>query len=426
MLPFEIYFHPTSGRYFLQDNREKFLSLNGDAVKRQLKLRGFRGAAQQGDNMSEVDQILAEATHTASCEYAGPLAGHKTGVLQFKGSRVLVTDDPMIIEAEAKPFPMIQRVAEELFQASETTQLLHVFGWLHMARLMMKAGKPMPGQAFVMAGPRNCGKNLFQDLITEMLGGRVARPYRYMAGKSEFNADLFRAEHLMIADEAPFQDITSRRLFGTRIKDFAVNQFQSCHGKHKDALTLAPCWRLTVSTNDESENLIMLPPLDNSIEDKIMLFKVAPAQMPMEADTPAGRDAFWEGLMAELPGFIWFVENFRVPVELKDPRFGIKAYHHKEIVEILEDMAPEARLSELIDVIIQPNGKPWRGTLQALETLLLDDSTYRSRVEKLLSYPTALKTYMRRLHRERPDRFQSSKSNGQWLWEIEAPEGGRQ
>ena len=422
MLPFEIFHHPLSGRFFMRDNRERFLSLNGDAVKRQLKLRGVRGAKLQGENMSDVDQVLAECTHEYSCEYAGPLAGHKAGVLMFKGNRVLVTDDPVVIKGEPRPFPMVEKIITELFHAVDPAQAPHVFGWLHMARLMMKAGKPMPGQAFVMAGPRNCGKNLFQDLITEMLGGRVARPYRYMTGKSEFNADLFQAEHLMIADEAPYQDIASRRLFGTRIKDFAVNQFQSCHGKHKDALTLAPCWRLTVSTNDESENLIMLPPLDNSIEDKIMLLKVAPAKMPMECDTPAGREAFWEGLMAELPGFIWFVENFRIPAELNDPRFGIKAYHHKDIVEILEDMAPEARLSELIDVVIQPNGKPWRGSLQDLETQLLDDSTYRSRVEKLLSYPTALKTYMRRLHRDRPDKFTHSKVNSRNVWEISAPE----
>jgi len=303
---------------------------------------------------------------------------------------------------------------------AETEQPQYVFGWLKMARMMMEAGEPMPGQAFVMAGPRNCGKNLFQDLITNMLGGRVARPYRYMTGKTEFNADLFQAEHLMIADEAPFQDILSRRLFGTRIKDFAVNQFQSCHGKHKDALILTPCWRLTVSINDEAENLIMLPPLDNSIEDKIMLFKVQPAEMPMECFTPAGRKRFWEGLMLELPGFIWFVENYQIPVELNDPRFGIKAYHHADIVEVLGDMSPESRLAELIDVVVSVNGKPWRGTLQDLETQLLDDSTYRSRVEKLLNYPTALKNYMRRLHRDRPDRYSHTRSNGRHLWEINA------
>ena len=102
----------------------------------------------------------------------------------------------------------------------------------------------------------------------------------------------------------------------------------------------------------------------------------------------------------------------------KCPRFGIKAFHHPSIVEVLEDMAPEARLAELIDVVIQPNGVPWRGTLQELETRLLDDPTYRSRVEKLLSYPTALKTYMRRLHTARPDNYFRTKSNGRNVWSI--------
>ena len=66
--------------------------------------------------------------------------------------------------------------------------------------------------------------------------------------------------------------------------------------------------------------------------------------------------------------------------------------------------------------------KPCRGTLEDLETQLLDDSTYKSRVDKLLRWDTALKTYMRRLTRDRPDKFKCTKSNGQHFWEINAPE----
>ena len=53
-----------------------------------------------------------------------------------------------------------------------------------------------------------------------------------------------------------------------------------------------------------------------------------------------------------------------------------------------------------------------------METRLLDDPTYRSRVEKLLSYPTALKTYMRRLKTARPDIYEFSKTNGRNEWRI--------
>ena len=55
---------------------------------------------------------------------------------------------------------------------------------------------------------------------------------------------------------------------------------------------------------------------------------------------------------------------------------------------------------------------------QSSETRLLDDPTYRSRVEKLLSYPTALKTYMRRLKTARPDLYDSAKVNGRNEWRI--------
>ena len=56
--------------------------------------------------------------------------------------------------------------------------------------------------------------------------------------------------------------------------------------------------------------------------------------------------------------------------------------------------------------------------IRSLETRLLDDPTYRSRVEKLLSYPTALKTYMRRLKTARPDLYDSAKVNGRNEWRI--------
>ena len=130
----------------------------------------------------------------------------------------------------------------------------------------MNSQTSMPGQCLDLAGPRNCGKSLFQDLVTQMLGDRVGLPYRYISGATEFNRDLFSNEHLMIADQIPQRDIDARRRFGSKMKDITVNHVQSLHAKHKDALELEPCWRLTVLLNDEEENLNMLTPLDDSIK----------------------------------------------------------------------------------------------------------------------------------------------------------------
>ena len=62
---------------------------------------------------------------------------------------------------------------------------------------------------------RDSGKSRLQNLITPLLGGRVANPYHYMTGKSNFNSELFGAEHLMIEDEPASTRIEARRNTGS-------------------------------------------------------------------------------------------------------------------------------------------------------------------------------------------------------------------
>jgi hypothetical protein len=45
------------------------------------------------------------------------------------------------------------------------------------------------------------------------------------------------------------------------------------HAKHREALTLDPIWRMTISLNEEPESLQVLPPLDESLEDKIIILR---------------------------------------------------------------------------------------------------------------------------------------------------------
>lgn len=68
--------------------------------------------------------------------------------------------------------------------------------------------------------------------------------------------------------------IGARRQFGASIKRLTVNETQKCEAKGKEPLTMRPFWRVTFSINVEPENLLVLPPLDASISDKIMLFRL--------------------------------------------------------------------------------------------------------------------------------------------------------
>ena len=101
----------------------------------------------------------------------------------------------------------------------------------------------------------------------------MASPYQYMTGATLFNSEMFKAEHLVVEDNAASTDIRARRNFGSFVKTITVNECQPCFGKGRETLNLTPFWRLSISVNDEPENLMVLPPIDESIEDKLILLR---------------------------------------------------------------------------------------------------------------------------------------------------------
>jgi hypothetical protein len=141
--------------------------------------------------------------------------------------------------------------------------------------------------------------------------------------------------------------------------------------------------------------------------------------MPMKSDSPKSRVEFWDGVRAEIPHFLHFIEAYEIPEDLQESRFGIKAFQHPDLVEILKEMTHENRLMALMEIIVIPENGAWKGTLEELETALYEDSTFKRQIEKLLYYPTALMTYLRRLQKSMPERVRHYKSSGKNKWELQ-------
>ena len=387
-------------------------------MRRHLRAAGVSPKCPDGEIISPLDTNLIELQTKFDVAYAGPLAGHTVGVCEISGNRILVSSSPKLIIPKQGNWPLLQTFLDNLL--GDLTKYL--FGWLKIAMGALRSGQWNPGQALVLAGPAGCGKSLLQMLITEMLGGRVAKPYRYMRDKTEFNGELFGAEHLMIEDEVASTDIRTRRNFGARIKEITVNQTQSHHGKNHQAITLTPFWRLTISLNDEPENLLILPPIDESIADKIMLLKAHKKPMPMPTHTDAQKAAFWNALLAELPACLWWLEQLVIPAELRCERFGITHYHHPELLSAIETLAPETRLLALIDaeLFTSPVNSGWEGTADELERRLMNgQSSHNAR--RLLDWNNAIGTYLGRIAKKHPDRISASRTAEKRMWQIMPP-----
>ena len=416
----EAYYDPARG-YWFKDGREAWILANETSLKRLFRSHGVAAEIPKGKHVSPLDLAVLDVQLEKNVAYAASLAGYSKGVYEITGKRVLVVDSPVLIDGKEGSWTTLATVLEGLLADEHYDQAFYLFGWIKLALESLRAGKRRPGQALAIAGPRDCGKSLLQSLLTVLLGGRMASPYQYMTGATPFNSEMFRAEHLVIEDNAASTDIRARRSFGALLKTITVNECQPCFTKGREAVNLTPFWRLSITVNDEPENLLVLPPIDESIEDKLILLKASSRPMPMPTETLEERRAFWEMLLSELPAFVHFLEGWEIPDALRGHRFGVRHFHHPDLLRTLDDLAPETQLLDLIDAELfsGPLRDAWEGKAEELEKRLTGSeggSAYAAR--RLLGFQRACGTYLGRLARKYPERISRRTLDGHTFWNI--------
>lgn len=412
-----LFYDQRSGQYFLKLKSGSFLQLATGDAKLHLKEAGLSTDEYIG-NLNEIEKCFFVAQTERCVDYAGPLAGYRVGeFLTADGRRVLVTSEPKGVfgdpEGEEPPTFFLEFLAKLLGTPQQIDAVLH---WLKFAGETLRKGDFRAGQVLALAGPSGCGKSLLQALVTEFLGGRSAKPYQYMIGKTAFNGDLASAEHWTIEDENASTDIRTRRAFGASLKDATVNRELRVHDKGRKAITLSTYRRLTLSVNDEPENLAILPPMDHSIMDKVMLLKC------LVADVGSDRSKTWSELAGDIPRLRAYVARLEVPETRRCARYGVKAYHHPDLLEILSSIAPETRLLSLIDEVFPWSklDESWQGTSEQME-LELRSSPFAFAVDKLLTFSSAGGTYLGRLAGQHPKRIDCFKNRGKTVWRIRRP-----
>ena len=375
------YFDVGRNCYWICDDRGGWIPLNETQFKRMLRHEGVSPKVLEGAYVSLLDLYLIDIQRKADVHYAGALAGYSAGVYEMGERRILVTESPRIIEPKSGQWSILNAVINGLLNDPQVDQRPYLYGWLKIGYETLRAGERRPGQALVLTGVHDCGKSLMQNLITIILGGRAARPYQFMSGLTPFNSDLFEAEHLMIEDEQASTDIRARRNFGAQLKNITVVDWQRCHAKNRVAISLSPFWRLSVTVNDEPENLMVLPPIDDSIEDKLIILRASKFPMPMRTATLEQRKVFWQRLIDELPAFLDFLLQWEIPRELISERFGITHFHHPDILQAINNLAPEYRLLRLIEdeLFLPGETDAWEGSAEQLERRLCGDAEHVSK-----------------------------------------------
>ena len=364
----EIYFDGVS---YFRENKDKsgFESISRADVMLDLRKNGFPHNTAKGMETSPCEDALHRLQLQNRVDYAGPFCGRPPGMYREKEVTILCTRGPVIIEGKPGDAGPMKDFLESLLGKGRDRffekQPLTFCGWLKHARTALRRHEQdLPGQVLGLVGPKDCGKSLLQTIITMCLGGREADPCVYLVKGNDFNSEMWCAEHLRLGDEELMEDGRGGvHKLRERLKKAAVATLYPFHAKHVDAKNARPIWRLTISGNDDSESIAVLPPPTDSFSDKISYLQCYAPVEPYHDGSAEGRNTFWKRLMGALPAFLWEVDNFELPEELRDWRFFVKAWHHPRVVELIEDASPVAPLGELLlSEVEKRGGKPLEGS----------------------------------------------------------------
>lgn len=423
----EVYYDSRGGNYWYRI-KNRFLNLSASDIKMHLRTEGFRDD-QYYHGLDELTWQLYSAQTNRVVDYAGPLAGHRVGLARTNsGKAILVTQEPAgVYDDLPEKFDRPEWFIAFLEELLPDEQWIWFSHWLRIALESLRAGDFRQGQVPILAGESGCGKSLLQNIVTEVLGGRSANPWAYMMG-SQFNYSLAGAEHWQIEDPATTTDLRTRRFFGNRLKECNYNRDISINQKGKDELLLQIFRRTTISVNLEIENLAVVPPLDDSLRDKISLFRcdVVRKAMAEWLDTKGlvNRGALWEWVKKNAVAIrAWLLTG--LPPLHKDHqrgREGIVSWHHPELFMSICDLSPELRLLHVIDeVMFKTEEVPFIGKAIELEKQIRG-TEFGFEVEKLLKSQGSAGAYLGRLAKSFPERIAKlSPINGVQRWKITAP-----
>jgi len=390
------------------------------------ELRAFGVSAQrpEGGGLSQVELALRHVRQARVLDLVMNLAGLSAGVHDLDGRRILARESPRLITPVAGDFPVIEATLYGLLGKDQTPRFV---AWLKNGLECLSSGVRRPGLVLIIVGAGNSGKSFLQHhIITPLFGGRHSDPSGFMFDKTAFNSELFGCEHLLIEDPASSTRTESRNSFGDQLKKIAADETHHCHPKGREAITLAPFWRLSVSLNDDPDKLRILPNLTApDLRDKVLMLRSLKAEMPMPTATNEQRAAFRSAILAELPAFAHYLLNVKVVAKYFDSRLGCRAWLNPEIAAMLYDDSPAGRLLELIDLAVfdddESKGKAWEGGADELEEVLVSPASPIEREASRFCNHNNVARLLGRLAEDMPERVTKHRTNARRLWKITPP-----
>ena len=344
---------------------------------------GISDERRRGVAATPMDQLLHQIQQTKAVDGAAPFVYQKRIMIPVSGKWYLNIARDILLTATEGPqpwgenFPYTATLLDGYFDSPE--QLPFFLSWLAYCYQHAVKGEPGNGQVVFLAGDVNQGKTLVSNvLVGDLFGGHMDAS-DYLLGESKFNKELFEVGLWTVDDTVPSSDPRRQQLYSAMLKKIPANYAFQYHPKYRDPIMLPWAGRVLITCNADPESIRILPDVEMSLLDKVMLFKIATVGRDF-------RDAAAR-IRAELPFLARFLLDYKIPEQCRgDARFGVKCYHHAALLEEARQSGRTAGFAELLEIFQRAffsnnTVLEWEGNATELKQAMLSDDAIRPLIE---------------------------------------------
>ena len=376
-----------------------------------IEAMGF--STKQGkQGLSPVKQILHHIQRHRRIDVTAPFLFNKQEVVAFQGKKCLNVShrkpmEPAGQDGDPAKWPWLHGFLNGFLDVDPhvpTDPHDHLFAWIKRMWTGAREGNLRQGHVVVIAGEADEGKSLFSMFILRQIMGGGTDAGDYLLSGGGFNKEAAEVAIWNIDDQAAAANFSDHKKFTEMLKKTAANPEVKYHPKFVDSMVIPWCGRVVITCNVDASSLEILPTLDGTIRDKLMLLRLAgrkpdfPPSIILEST-----------ILTELPHFLDWLDKWNPPAEVvanARARYGVKEYHHTQLLREVRDMSQEANFKDLLvrwmkQRELHPDHQgPWKGT--PAELYIDMTNTNEENVNRLIlnKYPPERMGKMLKLLRE--------------------------
>ena len=181
-----------------------------------------------------------------------------------------------------------------------------------------------------------------------------------------------------------------------------------------------------MACNDDGNNLLVLPAMETSIKDKILMLRCQRASIFDGITTAKGREELAARIASELPAFLhWLLHDYCAPDDMPRGRLGVAGWQHPDPIDKMYDLSPEAQVDGIITNLLFPSEttkKKWTGLESQLAAEIYADASAARQMSFIIGRGAiSLRAMLNQLAEHVPARYARKRMARGFVWTILPP-----